>query len=662
MKIEFCGEFVGYIEGYELAGENYPDNLTEEQLRALIVSIISGGEADRKDYYVNKRIKGYTEDVLPGGRSLFSLFGVQEEATTGNSLEVTSGSTLAFEITEETTTEQALQLMALADDAELEITPINFIHNLIMWDGTVVDENGENPQKLAADENYIIVLEPSTPSMNYYRSYLAIRTTNSIPDVPPGLSEFAELFQMITGDPVDLLTGALNWEYTDISMYGDEDLPYTRYYNSKAAGEAGRLGYGWSDNYTYQVNMEPLYAEVVFPNNEKLYFEMGYDGAYKSKAGSAFTFEEGGSGYVLTHKQGTVYDFDTEGNIVSITELDGRVTNFSYSGGKLSSVSTETGTLNFAYDGDYVSAVTDSTGRSVTFSYSDDNLISAVNPDADDLQYTYDAYHRMLTIQNFNGEVYLSNQYDEKDRVTEQYVEGEGTFYFTYDGDSRVNTCTGENGYFQSIEYDALYRIIADTTNDGTEYFAYNEKNERVSYTNRLGHTWQYGHDENGNITSITYPNGAIEVYAYDGNNLAVSMSDRNGHTTRYDRDNSGNITAATDGNGNTTRYEYDTMGRCISATDPLGNVSTYTYDQAGNLLTATDPLGNITSYAYDSQGRMVSMTDALGYTTNYAYSIAGKLLKGTMPDGNELDYTVDGNNWSNTSESDWMATDRLYL
>ena len=157
-----------------------------------------------------------------------------------------------------------------------------------------------------------------------------------------------------------------------------------------------------------------------------MYFELGYDGLYKSKPGSAFTFEEGGSGYVLTHKDGTVYDFDSEGNIVSITKLDGKTTNFSYAGGKLSSVSTETGTLNFAYAGDYVSSVTDSTGRSVTFSYDGDDLVSAVNPDSDDLQYTYDAYHRLLTIQNFNGEVYLSNQYDEYDRVIEQYVEGEG--------------------------------------------------------------------------------------------------------------------------------------------------------------------------------------------------------------------------------------------
>ena len=658
-EAQFCGEFLGYVQGYELVGPNIPpeevENMTEDEFQKLIADVAAGLYKDRKDYYKDKRVMGYTGQEFEGGRSLFSLFG-EDGTSTESSLSVTSSS-LKFELTPDMTTEQILQLVALAEEMEPEYTPINFKHNQIAWDGTVVDENGENPQKLAANENYIIVLEPSLPTMRQYKSYLAFRTSNIPSDKIVGNRkvEFDELFQMKTGDPVDLLTGALTWEYTDISMYGDEDLPYIRYYNSTACEETGRLGYGWSDNYTYKVTIEPLYAEVVFPDNEKMYFELGYDGRYKSKPGSNFTFEAGGSGYVLTHKNGTLYDFDTEGNIVSITQLNGHVTDFHYSGGQLSSVSTETGTLNFAYDGGYVSAVTDSTGRSVAYSYSGEDLVSAVNPDADDLQYTYDEYHRLLTIQNFNGEVYLRNGYDRYDRIIEQYVEGEGAFYFTYDGDARVNTCTGENGYFQSIAYDTLYRIISDTTNDGTEYFTYNERNERTSYTNRLGHTWQYGHDEEGNVTSITYPNGAAESYDYDANNQVVAMSDRNGHTTRYDRDNSGNLTAATDGNGNTTRYEYNTMGWCTSATDALGNITTYTYDQAGNMLTATDPLGYTTSYAYDSQGRMVSMTDALGHTTEYAYSIAGKLLKITDADGNELDYTVDGNGF-NTSESDWMG------
>ena len=116
--------------------------------------------------------------MLPGGRTLFNLLGLEENSATESGLNVTSGSELVFEVTEDMTTEQAMQLIALADDSEAEITPINFIHNKIAWDGTIVDENGENPQKLAPNKNYIIVLEPSTPAMNQYRSYLTIRTSN----------------------------------------------------------------------------------------------------------------------------------------------------------------------------------------------------------------------------------------------------------------------------------------------------------------------------------------------------------------------------------------------------------------------------------------------------------------------------------------------------
>ena len=116
--------------------------------------------------------------MLPGGRALFNLLGLEENSATESGLNVTSGSELVFEVTEDMTTEQAMQLIALADDSEAEITPINFIHNKIAWDGTIVDENGENPQKLAPNKNYIIVLEPSTPAMNQYRSYLTIRTSN----------------------------------------------------------------------------------------------------------------------------------------------------------------------------------------------------------------------------------------------------------------------------------------------------------------------------------------------------------------------------------------------------------------------------------------------------------------------------------------------------
>ena len=52
--------------------------------------------------------------MLPGGRTLFNLLGLEENSTTESGLNVTSGSELVFEVTEDMTTEQAIQLIALA--------------------------------------------------------------------------------------------------------------------------------------------------------------------------------------------------------------------------------------------------------------------------------------------------------------------------------------------------------------------------------------------------------------------------------------------------------------------------------------------------------------------------------------------------------------------
>lgn len=173
---------------------------------------------------------------------------------------------------------------------------------------------------------------------------------------------------------------------------------------------------------------------------------------------------------------------------------------------------------------------------------------------ADDLQYTYDAYHRLLTIQNFNGEVYLSNQYDEYDRVIEQYVEGEGVFNLPM---MEMPESIPVPGKMDIIRVLNMTLCIGSSPIPPT--MAPNILNIMKKMNGKL-------HQPSGTYLAVwtrgkkamlpaTYPNGAAEYYEYDGNNLPVAMADRNGHTTRYERDNSGNITAATDGNRNTTHY-----------------------------------------------------------------------------------------------------------
>lgn len=92
---QFCGEFLGYVQGYELVGPNIPpeevENMTEDEFQKLIADVAAGLYEDRKDYYKDKRVMGYTGQEFEGGRSLFSLFG-EDSTSTESSLSVTSSS------------------------------------------------------------------------------------------------------------------------------------------------------------------------------------------------------------------------------------------------------------------------------------------------------------------------------------------------------------------------------------------------------------------------------------------------------------------------------------------------------------------------------------------------------------------------------------------
>ena len=164
-------------------------------------------------------------------------------------------------------------------------------------------------------------------------------------------------------------------------------------------------------------------------------------------------------------------DSSVSQNIQSITRVDGSQIVYSYQGDLVSEVSSDAGSLKFTYTDDHVTKVTDSTGRSVILSYDGTYLTAAVNPDADSLLYSY-SNGLLETIENFENQVYLTNQYDSKGRVTEQYVAEQGTFRFAYDEDRRQNTCTGENGYYLSIVYDEDGRIIESIDNNSTKHIA----------------------------------------------------------------------------------------------------------------------------------------------------------------------------------------------
>lgn len=560
------------------------------------------------------------------------------------------------------------------DDSDFFKNPPSFsmwgekITNYFLWDGRVCESDGTEIEVDYTTGRYIIVMTPNDEQTKLYNRFVAFsldmsRQSNDLPQ-----EQFNEKYDELSlqycvrpGDPVDLLSGSFTWNYTDTALYGEYDLEYMRDYSSKRAKDNLGLGYGWADNYHTKLERFGASAAITLPGGAGIHFVLSADGKFYSDPGSFYQLERQGDGYRLSHKNGTVYLYDAEGQIQSISRLDGNVINFTHADGKVATVSNRAGSFTFGYNGNgNLSSVTDSVGRVTTLSYDGDYLVSVTNTDGDALRYTYDENGYLTTVEDFKGEVYVQNEYDEIGRVVKQYVKDDDSYTFTYDEEARVNTCMGESGKLDKIRYDALGRIVEHTTNSGTKTVTYDNLNRRTSESDWLGNITYYEYDDIGNVTKITYPDGLSEQFTYNSDNQVVTATDRNGDTVSYTYNSAHRLSSITDGRGNKTIYQYDGDGNLTATVDGEGAKTTYTYDAAGNCLTETDALGQVTHYAYDEQGRLSTATYPDGSNASYEYTTAGKLVKVTDAAGSVQTYTVDGNGF-NTSQSDWLGNVTRY-
>lgn len=144
------------------------------------------------------------------------------------------------------------------------------------WEGEYVDLNGQI-RKLDAG-SYLIVFEYTdgndATEMEDTR-FLPMEVANK--EASPGVVHMQEFYMnqiaaangypsikdIKFGDPVDLLTGALTWDYSDLYIGAQQDeFSFERHYNS-AYTEAKDLGMGkgWSHSYLYRA--EKLAGDVL---------------------------------------------------------------------------------------------------------------------------------------------------------------------------------------------------------------------------------------------------------------------------------------------------------------------------------------------------------------------------------------------------------------
>ncbi len=267
------------------------------------------------------------------------------------------------------------------------------------------------------------------------------------------------------------------------------------------------------------------------------------------------------------------------------------------------------------------------------------SLATLAHPVGVNLAYSYDGH--LITSSSWSGPINggIGWTYNNDFRVATETVTTTSTsapISFAYDNDglqtcASPTTCPSGSGALR-VTYDPLLprptSSVSGAVTDTTTYNAY-------------GELASYAATESGSL-----------VYR--------EILD----TTAAPRDALGRITQRTetsDGVSVTYDYQYDLQGRLKEVRQDGDLIESYGYDDNGNRLSLTTPDGSV-SATYDDQDRLLAYGDYVyTYTDNgelltktdtsnddvtaYEYDVFGNLVRVDLPNGDVLEYLVDGQN-----------------
>ncbi|MDN0193722.1 RHS repeat-associated core domain-containing protein [Streptomyces sp. S.PNR 29] len=470
------------------------------------------------------------------------------------------------------------------------------------------------------------------------------------------------------GDPVDVATGAMYLQQTDVELPGVLPLVFTR-----RAASNYRCGWWFGPNWasTIDQRLEVSDDVVVFVTEDGMLI------AYETPAtaGSScypeqgprwpLTLLEGGGFRVHDPEAGHTRTFAPPVRGVSllqcIADRNGNTITFDYGpdGTPLAMRHSGGYHLTFTVADDGVSALnlrgagengTDATIK--RFTYTDGRLTGVAGSFGAPLRLAYDERLRIIAWTDSNGSSYRYT-YDELDRCTAQGGEaGHVTFTFVYDGfdgawpGHRVTTVTSASGAVSRYAVNADSQVVAEVDPlGGLISRSYDTNHHLLSHTDPLGRMTQLEYDDHGRPAAIVRPDGARTEYTYTELGLPLVVTLPDGSTVRSVYDERGNRTAVTEPDGATYRYTYTAEGHLCSLTDPLGQTTMIRNDRAGLPVEITDPLGGSVLHERDSFGRTVRLTDQLGCVTHLEWSTEGWLTRQTDADGSESwEYDGEGN------------------
>ncbi|SHH96603.1 Putative deoxyribonuclease RhsC [Vibrio aerogenes CECT 7868] len=522
------------------------------------------------------------------------------------------------------------------------------------------------------------------------------------------------------GEPIDLLTGKMFEQRTDFSVAGLLPLAHQRYYHSGGRRFTGLTGSQWRSGWDRCLTIEGKEATFTDMDDNQTVFDLPYqDLPTRSPLMPQWALHRGNCGeLILKHKDGLQYWFehavgsqlrltrirDAYGNenaflyergtlkwvmlsdqrLVQVETERNRITrmtlcdslknplrelvSFAYDKeGRLTQVRGEPG-CNFDYQYDkagqlirwndlaktWVEHDFDDRGRVVATRCADDLWVDQLRYDDDNHIHYYKSAFGGVTAYHLDARNLPSKIMDAEGHETTQQ----------WQGDLLVSE-TNALGETTAYTHDEWGNVTSVTLPDGTAHtYTYNDKGWLTAYTNPAGAQWLYEHNKQGDVTQITDPDRRQWQYTYTSNGLRESVTGPDGSTTRYQYNGRGQLTRLEPATGYGMTFHYDVLDRLMKResdnkqvrrwcydgkhSQPSqviyedGTTASFRYDIEGNLTEVTDALGHTQRFEYGAFDRLKSVTDALGATTYYHYNAEGEFAGVTNSKGDQWLYEFD--------------------
>jgi RHS repeat-associated protein len=281
---------------------------------------------------------------------------------------------------------------------------------------------------------------------------------------------------------------------------------------------------------------------------------------------------------------------------------------------------------------------------------------------------TYNAVGAVATQKSPLNITYVSNSYDDLERLSASVDALGHGFSYTFDPAGNEQTVTDARNLVTQYTLDALNRVSAETDAYGTSQartvtlgydadsnlktqtdalthtvsWVYDKVNQPTEYHDGLNHIWVTGYDPVGDVTSSTDPLSKTTYVGLDALHRPVQTTDPLGHSDTQIEDAEGQEVGTLDGDGHLSKKVYDPLGRNTFDIDADGNKTEQRYDAASNLSLVIDASGNATSFVVDALNQVLVTIDAKGNKTTNTYDVDERLTATLDRDGRQKLYGYD--------------------